>query len=76
MDRKGAHVTFIPVTVKCIYCRREIDGHFMEDDKTKIVELGSSKVKAVVGEYNKKRGYLHVSCQTGIAAEEALQEKK
>jgi hypothetical protein len=68
--------TVTAVTVKCIYCHRAIDGHFINDDKNLIVEMGTSKVKAAVGEYNKKRGYLHVSCAIGIKAEEALQEKK
>lgn len=66
-------MAFIPVTVKCLYCRREIDGHFVDTDKTKIVDMQVvGKVKAVVGEWNKKKGYLHQQCLTGIEAEEAL----
>lgn len=64
------------VTVKCIYCRREIDGHFIDDDKSKILNLSNMTPKAIVKEYNKKKGYMHLACSIGIEAEEALQEKK
>jgi len=69
-------MSLIPVTVKCLYCRREIDGHFMENDKSKIVDINvAGKVKAEVGEWNKKKGYIHLQCKTGIEAEEALNSK-
>ena len=63
------------VTVKCIYCRREIDGHFF-GNREKIVNLTTGKTLAVIGEWNKRKGYLHAACATGIEAEAGLQEKK
>jgi len=67
-------MTAEPVTVKCVYCRREIDGHFINGKDT-IVKMDTGKVLAVVGVYNKRTGYMHQACKTGIEAEEALQTK-
>lgn len=64
----------IPITVKCLYCRREIDGYFYLEKKEEIKNLSSGKTIATVSEWNKKKGYLHVACINGIKAESELQE--
>lgn len=64
-----------PVTVKCIYCRENISGHFI-GSRDVIKLITTDKVIGVIGEYNKKKGYLHQACKTGIEAEEALQVTK
>jgi len=38
--------------------------------------MQTDKVIAVIGEFNKRKGYIHKACQTGIDAEAALQERK
>lgn len=61
------------VTVKCIFCGRTIDGHFF-GRRDRIVNLGSGEVLAEAGTYQKKKGFIHSSCKTGIDAVDALEK--
>lgn len=62
------------VTVKCLYCGRTIDGYFF-DRKDQIVNLATGEVLATAGTYQKKKGFIHESCRTGIKAVEDMEKK-
>jgi hypothetical protein len=61
-----------PVCVICVLCKNNIDGIFKLPDKLNIYSLQTNKAIGIVGEYNKKKGYLHVKCANGIEAEKEL----